>query len=1144
MEVESFINLSMKKRYLSVAFLSVLGMGGMKAQNPYTIYPIPQQQVALASEVSFSPKVTLVADSGVDDYTIRRAKQVLTDHGLTVETAAEASADGSNVYLGVNGQEGKAESKATGLGLLRDVFSKVGKYNRHMLSLFDEGGHASVVVIGENTDATFFGLASLEQILDKGTSGLKGVTIYDYADQQSRGLVEGYYGYPYSVDVKKDLMRFMMRYKMNTYLYGAKSDPYHSEYWKDAYPTTITAQQKKNGWLSQDMFKEVTEVSHETKVNFIWAIHPGSNFVSSSTVVNDIMGKFNKMYALGVRQFAVFVDDVGVPTSDADLKANADHLTQLQHALETKYNKSDAAPSDTVRPLHFVPQIYCASFAPSVQVRKNFFKALSTTPENVIIYTTGNGVWSVPNSADLNTVKTDLGRNVQWWWNYPCNDNADGQIYPMDMYSNFYDMPAVSNTATLPAQLNNGLGIVSNPMQQGEVAKTPLFSVADYAWNNAKFNNQNSWEQSFKAVLPGNAEAQAAYRYLAPYLRYNDPDALNQLISNFKNNGTSAELVSLMQEIGRNCEVLMGMKDSEQEGERLLYSDLAPWLLKLHAMAKVTEGLLGTSADHELTEQTWEKYLAEVAQVNELSTAEDFKAYALEGMGSSISVSVRPSQPSQRYLLGFIDYLKTHSMDGAFPEETKQKNPVSVSNVEGLKVNISGSTKITLTQGTPFTLHKGEYVGCKMPEPTYLKNIEVSDTLLANYSVVMSADGKNWTRLTQAITEPSQYVHYVAVVNDKCEPVTLRLTAKSIAIRPMAKTTVRETTIPDGAIWNGMTKDKMTDKDYTTFVCLNRNQQSGDAYTLKLSASQPIYQVRVGMGTVNGDYMTVGRVQISADGKTWTSLKVKGTNTADFKMTLPQVTPISDEVSICDFDGAGKEALYVRLYLTTPNTSKWLRLYEIEVNGDGAYTQARCVDGNEATLAQAYDNDASTCTSGAGGNELLYHFQKLQNVSVVTLYNDPSTMDNAEIEVSRDGENWISKGKFTSSIQKVDLSDMSDAVSLRVRWTGKVVPAVYEIVETADEMHLPTVTEIESVVSGKESQAASAKVVLDYGVLKAESAVGISQVQVFALNGKLLLTQCGNGACQVSVPVLHTAEGACIVRLTLADGEVVGYKVK
>ena len=85
-----------------------------------------------------------------------------------------------------------------------------------------------MVILGEHTDAAFHALASLDLMLDKGINNLPGVTINDYADMQSRGLVEGYYGYPYSIEVKKDLMHFMKRHKMNTYLYGAKSDPYHS----------------------------------------------------------------------------------------------------------------------------------------------------------------------------------------------------------------------------------------------------------------------------------------------------------------------------------------------------------------------------------------------------------------------------------------------------------------------------------------------------------------------------------------------------------------------------------------------------------------------------------------------------------------------------------------------------------------------------------------------------------------------------------------------------------------------------------------------------------------------------------------------------------------------------------------------------
>ena len=284
-------------------------------------------------------------------------------------------------------------------------------------------------------------------------------------------------------------------------------------------------------------------------MNFIWAIHPGNDFIYSSTVINDIMGKFEKMYALGLRQFAVFVDDVGVPTSDADVQKNADRLTALQRAIENKWNVDGAAASDTVRPLHFVPQIYCTGFTSSKEQYNKFFQALATTPSYVTIYTTGAGVWSVPNATDFNAPREPLGRKVAWWWNYPCNDNADGRIYPMDMYSNFRDLPSVWNDATLPSELTDGLGIVSNPMQQGEVAKTPLFSVADYVWNTAGFDNLTSYEASFKPVIPETEAAREAYKYLAPYLRTNENSGLSTLISSYKSKGDPTALKERMTEI-------------------------------------------------------------------------------------------------------------------------------------------------------------------------------------------------------------------------------------------------------------------------------------------------------------------------------------------------------------------------------------------------------------------------------------------------------------------------------------------------------------------------------------------------------------------------------------------------------------------
>ncbi|MBR5440066.1 MAG: beta-N-acetylglucosaminidase domain-containing protein, partial [Prevotella sp.] len=530
--------------------------------------------------------------------------------------------------------------QAEEVGFERSALTKKSKYDRHVLHLWKSGDFARLIVLGENTDAVFFGLASLEQMLDQyATDAMPTVTISDYADLESRGLVEGYYGYPYSISVKKDLMRFMMRYKMNTYLYGAKSDPYHSQNWQDPYPTSITAEQEKNGWLTQKMLREITAQSAATKVNFIWAIHPGNNFIWSGTVVNDILSKFDKMYKLGVRQFAIFVDDVGLPGAD-QYQLNADNLTAVQRGLEKKYNKATAAPADTVRPVHFVPQIYALGWV-GADARAGFYKALATTPKNVTIYTTGWGVWSIPNSGDLNEVRQYLGRDVAWWWNYPCNDNSDGQIYTKDMYANFFEMPQVDSNGTVPSTLTGGIGIVSNPMQEGEMSKVALFSVADYAWHTAGFNNQSSYNAAVKAVV-GAADADD-FSFLCDYLRWNDPAAFGTLLNNVKNriatstNTYSKQLRDRMERLKTVCAKFVAYKDSERESDRLLYIDIAPWLLKLQEMARITIDMMDAAQSTDEITARWPGYVSALENIADIDVNTIYTAYALEGMGGSVS---------------------------------------------------------------------------------------------------------------------------------------------------------------------------------------------------------------------------------------------------------------------------------------------------------------------------------------------------------------------------------------------------------------------------------------------------------------------------------------------------------------------------
>lgn len=1127
------------KKILFTLALCLIGIAAA-ADNIYTIYPVPQSQVAVEGTTSFTAAVNVIAESGIDSYTKARCRAVLEDHGMTVNFS-EAAADGvTNLYLGVNGSEGAADARATALGLARDIFSN-GKYDRHIVSLTDESGKAQVVILGENTDAAFYGLASLEWMLDAGTADMKCVTIYDYADMQSRGLVEGYYGYPYSVSVKRDLMKFMMRMKMNTYLYGAKSDPYHSDYWKQAYPTSVTAEQEANGWLSQDMIKEITTEAKETKVNFIWAIHPGNSFLGSSTVVSDIMSKYSMMYNLGVRQFGVFVDDVSIPSDESGYALNATRLTQLEEALEEKYNVEGAAPEDTIKPLHFVPQIYCRSFASSESQFTSFFNALAATPSKITIYTTGYGVWSVPNTSDYNTTASPLGRSVGWWWNYPCNDNADSQLFPMDMYSNFYDMPSVSSSATLPSTLDHGVAIVSNPMQEGEVAKTPLFSVADYAWNTAGFNNTTSWNASFPFIV-GKEKAEA-YQYLAKYLRYNDPSDFSSLISSFKSTLNAGKpnptnLLARLDEIQEALDVMSGLETSETESDRLLYKDLKPWLLKLQQMTTTTKDLLESTTKE--GEERWAAYVQAFPQVDSISIKDEFYVDALEGMGSSISTSHNLTKPSQLYWSPFLTYLKENALKKFFTSQQATK-PTFITNNATASATVpynttNGYTYINMTK--PCQLGEGEYVGICLPTATQIAGFTIADSVAANYTIYYSSNGKTWTKLLSPASTPEEHIKYVAIANIKATPVPIQLKKANFTINLPLGTEIKSGTVPTNTgFYESHTANYMYDGDYSTYTCIKRNQQSGDAYTLTLKDTTEIGDVRICMGTVNSDYMTAGRVQISKDGSNWTNLPIAGTTVVNYTMSNANVVKYNDEMSYCDFDGKNQKAKYVRLYLSTPNTSKWLRLYEIEVNGktDARKYQTAAVREDGVSIEELTDATGYTGLDENDGNVIYYNLQQRSPVETLKFYMDGSQLSDATVSVTTDGENWTDLGSLTGFVHTLDLSAFPLALSVKVTWTS-AMPHIYEIVENVNANELIDVTSIQQI-----GQTTAKEVVkLENGQLVVDGNK-VKAISLYATDGRLLYSQKGLSARNI-LPRLK-AQGTIVLRATLKDGTTVSYKM-
>ena len=202
----------------------------------YTIYPTPQKVTDEEGTITLTDTINVIQGEGIDTVTANRIKEVLTDNGYTTQVADQASETNTNLYVGIYGSGDAADTYE---GVPKDVFTEgENKYDMHVVKVFENG---DIVILGKDSDAAYYGLATLNLMLEQTTDRqMKISTFEDYSFQKYRGCVEGYYGYPWSVEGTLSWFDFAKRYKMNIFLYGPKTDPYHLGQWDEPYPETVT----------------------------------------------------------------------------------------------------------------------------------------------------------------------------------------------------------------------------------------------------------------------------------------------------------------------------------------------------------------------------------------------------------------------------------------------------------------------------------------------------------------------------------------------------------------------------------------------------------------------------------------------------------------------------------------------------------------------------------------------------------------------------------------------------------------------------------------------------------------------------------------------------------------------------------------
>lgn len=528
----------MKNMVLLLCILFLCSWAEADAQG-FHLQPTPQKYVGSEDSVFIPARYSLQVGA-----TLRgsAAEQLLT--GLFPDAAVTAD---FSVCIGMKGDKS-----------VRKYAARIPKQAEGYYLKIDKEG---IVVAGADRRGVFYGVQTLVQLI--ALPKLPLVEVTDYPDVPYRGVVEGFYGVPWSREARLSQLDFYGRNKMNIYIYGPKDDPYHSSpNWRKPYPAQEAEQ-----------LKELVECARRNEVLFYWAIHPGKDIRWNTEDRDLLMEKFESMYRLGIRAFAVFFDDISGEGTSAEKQVEL--LNDIYHNFVKV--KGDVAP------LLMCPTEYNRLWT---KLEGGYLATLGGKlhPDIGILWT-GDKVVACIDKPTMQFVNPLLKRKAFIWWNFPVSDYVRDRLLLGAVYGNGTDID------------DDISAFISNPMEHAEASKIALFSIADYAWNMDAYKSDASWRRAVRYLMPGHAAALQVFASHNSDLGGNEHDfrreeseqirpALERLLDAYCREGKRE--VAAASAVTEECERMIASADlllASDENPALI-KEITPWLIQFKLLGE------------------------------------------------------------------------------------------------------------------------------------------------------------------------------------------------------------------------------------------------------------------------------------------------------------------------------------------------------------------------------------------------------------------------------------------------------------------------------------------------------------------------------------------------------------------------------
>jgi len=420
--------------------------------SPLGLIPAPFRVLAVGEEVP----VETVSVHGADPLEADEVASIAEEKGLRV------APDGA---LRVVFEPAEAWAHLVSICGLKDA-AVAGAY---FLKVFADTGGGTASIVAPDAAGRFYALKTLKQLIRRGSPPAARVaTILDRPATPIRGVIEGFYGVPWTREARLAVIPRLADLKLNLFAYAPKGDWALSALWKAP--------------LSEedaDRIREVVQVASRQRMRVCWEVRPVILLVfSSEEDFEAILAKYRAIASNGADCLILAFDDTEKFFYDEDqarygsyIEGLVDFANRLGRALRAEWPAAM---------LVFVPRDYWLN-APDAATDLVYL-GQNLDPVWEVAWTGNEVVPATITASDADAYGAIVHRRPFLGDNFPVTDDAN-KTGVLNLG------PLVGRSADLPERVS-GIGYNATPL-----AFASLLGVAtgaDFAWNPGAYEPERS----------------------------------------------------------------------------------------------------------------------------------------------------------------------------------------------------------------------------------------------------------------------------------------------------------------------------------------------------------------------------------------------------------------------------------------------------------------------------------------------------------------------------------------------------------------------------------------------------------------------------------------------------------------------------